>query len=328
MLHQQLLQLRSRRIPARPPNYGLLEASLGFLGDFRISTVRPVAARSPVTPSAQPSRGNPEVRGVGALSTRGKGPPRGGCVAPLGAEPRKRLYFNLPPEAVAAGPKATSRSLQTSHPTTTPALGPRSSMEAEDFQEELTCSICLDYFEDPVSIECGHNFCRGCLRRSWAQSGSPVPCPECRQPSAPAAMRPNWALARLTERMRRRRLGPAPHGLCGRHWEPLRLFCEDDQRLVCLVCRESQEHQAHTMAPVDEAFASYRVSRPLRGCRYCLGTFTVHVGSMNPHPIPTRLRKVKLLTDLRAGVKTGIGRAGARLSHHRRIFKGLASGSF
>nr|XP_060140809.1 E3 ubiquitin-protein ligase TRIM4 isoform X2 [Globicephala melas] len=131
-------------------------------------------------------------------------------------------------------------------------------MEAEDFQEELTCSICLDYFEDPVSIECGHNFCRGCLRRSWAQSGSPVPCPECRQPSAPAAMRPNWALARLTERMRRRRLGPAPHGLCGRHWEPLRLFCEDDQRLVCLVCRESQEHQAHTMAPVDEAFASYR----------------------------------------------------------------------
>ncbi|XP_022443541.1 E3 ubiquitin-protein ligase TRIM4 isoform X2 [Delphinapterus leucas] len=131
-------------------------------------------------------------------------------------------------------------------------------MEAEDFQEELTCSICLDYFEDPVSIECGHNFCRGCLRRSWAQSGSPVPCPECRQPSAPTAMRPNWALARLTERMRRRRLGPAPHGLCGRHWEPLRLFCEDDQRLVCLVCRESQEHQAHTMAPVDEAFASYR----------------------------------------------------------------------
>ncbi|XP_059979477.1 E3 ubiquitin-protein ligase TRIM4 isoform X2 [Lagenorhynchus albirostris] len=131
-------------------------------------------------------------------------------------------------------------------------------MEAEDFQEELTCSICLDYFEDPVSIECGHNFCRGCLRRSWAPSGSPVPCPECRQPSAPAAMRPNWALARLTERMRRRRLGPAPHGLCGRHWEPLRLFCEDDQRLVCLVCRESQEHQAHTMAPVDEAFASYR----------------------------------------------------------------------
>nr|XP_010996856.2 LOW QUALITY PROTEIN: E3 ubiquitin-protein ligase TRIM4 [Camelus dromedarius] len=132
-------------------------------------------------------------------------------------------------------------------------------MEAEDLQEELTCSICLDYFEDPVSIECGHNFCRGCLHRSLAPGGTPFPCPECRQPSAPAALRPNWALARLTEKTRgRRRQGPSPQGLCGRHWEPLRLFCEDDQRLVCLVCRESQEHQAHTMAPIDEAFESYR----------------------------------------------------------------------
>ncbi|XP_058425183.1 E3 ubiquitin-protein ligase TRIM4 isoform X3 [Diceros bicornis minor] len=131
-------------------------------------------------------------------------------------------------------------------------------MEAEDLQEELTCSICLDYFEDPVSIECGHNFCRGCLHRSWAPGGGPFPCPECRQPSAPAALRPNWALARLSEKTRRRRQGPVPPGLCGRHWEPLRLFCEDDQRPVCLVCRESQEHQAHAMAPIDEAFESYR----------------------------------------------------------------------
>ncbi|KAK2506815.1 hypothetical protein MC885_011434 [Smutsia gigantea] len=131
-------------------------------------------------------------------------------------------------------------------------------MEAEDLQEDLTCSICLDYFEDPVSIECGHNFCRGCLRRSWAPGGGTFPCPECRQPSASAALRPNWALARLTEKTRRRRQGTVPSGLCGRHWEPLRLFCEDDQRPVCLVCRESQEHQAHTMAPIDEAFESYR----------------------------------------------------------------------
>ncbi|XP_075851433.1 E3 ubiquitin-protein ligase TRIM4 isoform X2 [Microcebus murinus] len=132
-------------------------------------------------------------------------------------------------------------------------------MEAEDLQEELTCSICLDYFEDPVSIECGHNFCRGCLRRSWTPGGGLFSCPECRQPSAPAALRPNWALARLTEKTRRRRKGPVPPGLCSRHWEPLRLFCENDQRPVCLVCRESQGHQAHTMAPIDEAFQSYRV---------------------------------------------------------------------
>lgn len=135
-------------------------------------------------------------------------------------------------------------------------------MEAEDLQEELTCPICLDFFNDPVSIECGHNFCRRCLRRSWTPADGLFLCPECRQPSSPAALRPNWALARLTEKARRRQQGPVPPGLCGRHWEPLRLFCEDDQRPVCLVCRESQEHQDHAMAPVDEAFESYRVSSP------------------------------------------------------------------
>ncbi|XP_036165824.1 E3 ubiquitin-protein ligase TRIM4 isoform X2 [Myotis myotis] len=139
-------------------------------------------------------------------------------------------------------------------------------MEAEDLQEELTCPICLDFFNDPVSIECGHNFCRRCLRRSWTPADGLFLCPECRQPSSPAALRPNWALARLTEKARRRQQGPVPPGLCGRHWEPLRLFCEDDQRPVCLVCRESQEHQDHAMAPVDEAFESYREKLLMTQC--------------------------------------------------------------
>ncbi|XP_012881567.1 PREDICTED: tripartite motif-containing protein 52-like [Dipodomys ordii] len=36
-------------------------------------------------------------------------------------------------------------------------------------QEEALCAICLDYLSDPVSIGCGHNFCRACVTRLWGE---------------------------------------------------------------------------------------------------------------------------------------------------------------
>lgn len=192
-------------------------------------------------------------------------------------------------------------------------------MESKDLQEELTCPICLEYFEDPVSMECGHNFCRSCLRRSWAPGGGAFPCPECRQPSSRASLRPNRALARLTERTRR-----GPSGLCSRHWEPLRLFCEDDQLPVCLVCRESQEHQDHSMAPVDEAFERYLVSWPLGDCEYCPGKFPVYLtfswkthgeapSAMGSKKLPLEAQRSFATPILEQKFKPGVGRDGARL---------------
>uniref|UniRef100_H3A2T1 RING-type domain-containing protein n=1 Tax=Latimeria chalumnae TaxID=7897 RepID=H3A2T1_LATCH len=43
------------------------------------------------------------------------------------------------------------------------------------------CSICMDFLEDPVSIECGHNFCRACITAIWATGSAwEHTCPECR----------------------------------------------------------------------------------------------------------------------------------------------------
>uniref|UniRef100_A0A452GEZ0 RING-type domain-containing protein n=1 Tax=Gopherus agassizii TaxID=38772 RepID=A0A452GEZ0_9SAUR len=56
-----------------------------------------------------------------------------------------------------------------------------SSRAMERLQEDVTCSICLDVLEDPVSIECSHNFCRGCLVAHWREvSAQGYQCPECR----------------------------------------------------------------------------------------------------------------------------------------------------
>lgn len=39
----------------------------------------------------------------------------------------------------------------------------------QSLREEAVCAICLDYFKDPVSIGCGHNFCRVCVTQLWGK---------------------------------------------------------------------------------------------------------------------------------------------------------------
>uniref|UniRef100_A0A668UQ71 RING-type domain-containing protein n=1 Tax=Oreochromis aureus TaxID=47969 RepID=A0A668UQ71_OREAU len=34
-------------------------------------------------------------------------------------------------------------------------------------EDQFLCSICLDVFTDPVSIPCGHNFCKNCITQYW-----------------------------------------------------------------------------------------------------------------------------------------------------------------
>ncbi|XP_075061631.1 E3 ubiquitin/ISG15 ligase TRIM25-like [Mixophyes fleayi] len=55
-------------------------------------------------------------------------------------------------------------------------------MASADLRDELNCSICLNIYTDPVTLRCGHNFCRVCINRVLdTQEGSGVyTCPECR----------------------------------------------------------------------------------------------------------------------------------------------------
>ncbi|XP_029021215.1 zinc-binding protein A33-like [Betta splendens] len=46
--------------------------------------------------------------------------------------------------------------------------------------------------------------------------------------------------------------------MCGEHEEKLKLYCEDDQLAVCLVCGMSREHKGHSVVPIAEAFENYK----------------------------------------------------------------------
>ncbi|XP_075034251.1 E3 ubiquitin-protein ligase TRIM39-like [Mixophyes fleayi] len=56
-------------------------------------------------------------------------------------------------------------------------------MASADLRDELNCSICLNIYTDPVTLRCGHNFCRVCidLVLNTQQRFGVYTCPDCRE---------------------------------------------------------------------------------------------------------------------------------------------------
>uniref|UniRef100_A0A8C0H1F7 Uncharacterized protein n=1 Tax=Chelonoidis abingdonii TaxID=106734 RepID=A0A8C0H1F7_CHEAB len=149
----------------------------------------------------------------------------------------------------------------------------------ESLREEATCPICLEYFKDPVTIECGHNFCRACIAQCWEGSDTAVSCPQCRETGQQGNLRPNRQLANVVEIVKRLSLqtakGAGEERVCGEHQETLKLFCEEDQTPICVICRESRAHRAHTVVPIREAAQEYKV-----GNCFCATQHLAHVFSV------------------------------------------------
>ncbi|XP_037641842.1 uncharacterized protein LOC119497658 isoform X2 [Sebastes umbrosus] len=47
-------------------------------------------------------------------------------------------------------------------------------------EDQFLCSICLDVFTEPVSIPCGHNYCKACITRHW-EGREQCQCPLCNE---------------------------------------------------------------------------------------------------------------------------------------------------
>ncbi|KAM9120250.1 E3 ubiquitin-protein ligase TRIM39-like [Pangshura tecta] len=133
----------------------------------------------------------------------------------------------------------------------------------ESLQEEATCPICLEYFKDPVIIDCGHHFCRACIAQCWEGSNTDISCPQCRETVQQGNLRPNRKLANVVEIAKRLSLqaakGAGEERVCGEHQETLKLFCEEDQTSVCVVCHLSRDHRDHRVVPIKEASQEYKV---------------------------------------------------------------------
>uniref|UniRef100_A0A8D2KW37 Zinc finger protein RFP-like n=1 Tax=Varanus komodoensis TaxID=61221 RepID=A0A8D2KW37_VARKO len=128
-------------------------------------------------------------------------------------------------------------------------------------QDEVTCCICLEFFAQPVTLDCGHNFCRACIETCWGDASADAPetaaCPQCREKVERRSLKPNRQLANFVEIAKELTVQPRPADgrwkVCELHEEPLKLFCRDDKAPICVVCDRSKEHREHNVVPLEEA---------------------------------------------------------------------------
>ncbi|XP_044840038.1 zinc finger protein RFP-like [Mauremys mutica] len=174
-------------------------------------------------------------------------------------------------------------------------------------KEEATCPVCLEYFTEPVSLECGHNFCRACIAQCWEGSDTAASCPQCRETVQQRNLRPNRQLASILELVKQLSLqaakGAGGDGVCERHQEALKLFCEEDQTPICVVCDRSRAHRAHTVVPIEEAAQEYkeRIQAHLKTLREerenLLGLKATGEGNSQEYLKQTQIERQKIVSE-------------------------------
>uniref|UniRef100_A0A673AKN9 RING-type domain-containing protein n=1 Tax=Sphaeramia orbicularis TaxID=375764 RepID=A0A673AKN9_9TELE len=48
----------------------------------------------------------------------------------------------------------------------------QTSTAAVESPPDLSCAICFDTYTDPVTLQCGHNFCKTCVQDHWRRKAN------------------------------------------------------------------------------------------------------------------------------------------------------------
>ncbi|KAG5271999.1 hypothetical protein AALO_G00160530 [Alosa alosa] len=122
---------------------------------------------------------------------------------------------------------------------------------AQRLSRDLTCSICLEIFKQPVSLPCDHTFCEACISGYWSRprghaqgqgqgggGGCTGSCPQCRKLFPGQTYRRNRIVANIVES-----------------------YCQGlEESGAALAGGGGGDHRSHTLVGVQEAQQRYRAS--------------------------------------------------------------------
>ena len=137
-----------------------------------------------------------------------------------------------------------------------------SAVEVKKAQNNLTCPICYQLFNNPKYLPCYHSYCEGCLEKMQVQSK--IICPECRKEAkVPAGgvkeLATNFFINRLVDDLiLKKKVDGEQEVKCDECNEddPVVSFCPDCNSFLCITCNDyhkrSKKHFNHAVVPLTE----------------------------------------------------------------------------
>nr|XP_056723636.1 E3 ubiquitin-protein ligase TRIM7-like [Euleptes europaea] len=123
----------------------------------------------------------------------------------------------------------------------TQKLSPREGKEETRKGQKRRRGVCEKH-QEPLTFTCKEDeapLCGVCSRSEEHQDHQVVPLEE------PAGEKKIFVAARKER-------------VCQKHQEPLKLFCKEDEALICVACDLLKEHKNHEIIPVEEASQEYK----------------------------------------------------------------------
>ena len=135
----------------------------------------------------------------------------------------------------------------------------------EELEEEITCPVCHDHFQEPKILPCCHYYCKKCIHALARAAGAnkPFPCPECRSETLlpqndPSQLPTAFFVNRMKETHAKMEKAT---GKVEAHCEmcsggPATAFCRQCTYFICSACVKSHQKMkvfaSHSVATLDE----------------------------------------------------------------------------